>query len=95
MGFSLTEEQRAIFAMAKGFGATAIAPFAGDWEKAGEIPKALWPQVAALGLGGIYVSEDFGGSALSRLDATLVFEALSMACLRWRRFCRSTICAAG
>lgn len=80
MGFSLTEEQRAIFAMAKGFGATAIAPFARDWEKAGEIPKALWPQVAALGLGGIYVSEDFGGSALSRLDATLVFEALSMAC---------------
>jgi hypothetical protein len=36
--------------------------------------------VAALGLGGIYVSDAFGGSGLSRLDATLVFEALSMAC---------------
>lgn len=80
MTLSLTEEQHAIFEMAQGFGAEKIAPFAREWEKAGDIPKALWPEVAALGLGGIYVSEAFGGSGLSRLDATLVFEALSMAC---------------
>lgn len=80
MTLTLTEEQQAIFLMAQGFGADKIAPFARDWEKAGEIPKSLWPEVAALGLGGIYVSDDFGGSGLSRLDATLVFEALSMAC---------------
>lgn len=80
MNLSLSEEQLAIFEMAKGFGATAIAPFAREWDAAGEIPKALWPEVAALGLGGIYVSDAFGGSGLSRLDATLVFEALSMAC---------------
>ncbi|RUS59091.1 acyl-CoA dehydrogenase [Pseudorhodobacter sp. E13] len=80
MNTSLTEEQQAIFEMAQGFGAEKIAPFARAWEKAGDIPKSLWPDVAALGLGGIYVSEDFGGSGLSRLDATLVFEALSMAC---------------
>ena len=42
--------------------------------------KALWPKVAELGLGGIFVSEEHGGSGLSRLDATLVFEALAMAC---------------
>jgi alkylation response protein AidB-like acyl-CoA dehydrogenase len=36
--------------------------------------------VADLGLGGIYVSEDQGGSGLGRLDATLIFEALAMAC---------------
>lgn len=80
MGIALTEEQHAIFEMAQAFGQDKIAPFARDWEAAGEIPKALWPEVAALGLGGIYVSEEFGGSGLSRLDATLVFEALSMAC---------------
>ncbi|MGB3281201.1 MAG: acyl-CoA dehydrogenase family protein [Pseudorhodobacter sp.] len=80
MTLSLTEEQHAIFEMAKGFGQQTIAPFARDWEKAGEIPKTLWPEVAALGLGGIYVSDDFGGSGLTRLDATLVFEALAMAC---------------
>lgn len=46
----------------------------------GRDSKSLWPEVAALGLGGIYVSEDFGGAGLTRLDATLVFEALAMAC---------------
>ncbi|MFZ5751862.1 MAG: acyl-CoA dehydrogenase family protein [Pseudomonadota bacterium] len=80
MDFSLTEEQAAIFDMARAFGAEEIAPHARAWEEAGTIPRDLWPKVAALGLGAIYVREDMGGSGLSRLDATLVFEALSMAC---------------
>lgn len=80
MDFSLTEEQQAIFDMAYAFGQENIAPFAQEWETAGTIPKALWPKVAELGLAGIYVSEEHGGSGLSRLDATLVFEALAMAC---------------
>ena len=80
MDFALTEEQQAIFDMALAFGREHIAPFAREWEREGTIPKALWPKVAELGLGGIYVSEDHGGSGLSRLDATLVFEALAMSC---------------
>ena len=80
MDFALSEEQEAIFDMAKAFGAEHIAPYARDWEKAGTIPKDLWPKVAELGLGGIYVSEEYGGSGLTRLDATLVFEALAMSC---------------
>lgn len=80
MDFSLSSEQTAIFDMAYEFGQEHIAPFARDWEKQGTIPKELWPKVAQLGLGGIYVSDDMGGSGLSRLDATLVFEALAMAC---------------
>jgi alkylation response protein AidB-like acyl-CoA dehydrogenase len=80
MDFALSEEQSAIFDMAQAFGQEHIAPFARDWEQAGTIPKALWPKVAELGLGSIYVSEAYGGSGLTRLDATLVFEALAMAC---------------
>ncbi|MEP2639400.1 acyl-CoA dehydrogenase family protein [Roseobacter sp.] len=80
MDFAPTEEQSAIFDMAYAFGQDQIAPFAQSWEEQGTIPKGLWPKVAELGLGGIYVSEDHGGSGLSRLDATMVFEALSMAC---------------
>ncbi|MGR3426935.1 MAG: acyl-CoA dehydrogenase family protein, partial [Sagittula sp.] len=80
MDFALSEEQQAIFDMAHGFGQDEIAPYARDWERQGTIPRDLWPKVAALGFGGIYVSEDSGGSGLGRLDATLVFEALSMAC---------------
>ncbi|WP_170381262.1 acyl-CoA dehydrogenase family protein [Ruegeria atlantica] len=80
MDFALTEEQTAIFDMAYGFGQDHIAPNARQWEADGTIPKSLWPQIGELGFGGLYVSEDSGGSGLSRLDATLVFEALSMAC---------------
>ncbi|HBM68633.1 MAG TPA: acyl-CoA dehydrogenase [Rhodobacteraceae bacterium] len=80
MDFSLSSEQTAIFDMAYEFGQEHIAPFARDWENQGTIPKKLWPKVAQLGLGGIYVSDEMGGSGLSRLDATLVFEALAMAC---------------
>ncbi|PIE12781.1 MAG: acyl-CoA dehydrogenase [Rhodobacterales bacterium] len=80
MDFALSEEQTLIFDMAKGFGEDNIAPHAADWEAAGTIPKELWPRIAELGLGGIYVSEEYGGSGLSRLDATLVFEALAMSC---------------
>jgi len=80
MNFEMTEEQVAIFDMARDFGAEHIAPFARQWEADGTIPKDLWPKLAELGFAGLYVSEENGGSGLSRLDATLVFEALSMAC---------------
>ena len=80
MDFALTEEQTAIFDMAHDFGQERIAPFAREWEVQGTIPKDLWIEVGELGFGGLYVSEESGGAGLSRLDATLVFEALSMAC---------------
>ena len=80
MDFGLSEEQTAIFDMAYGFGQEHVTPKAAEWETAGTIPRELWHEVGQLGLGGIYVSEDHGGSGLGRLDATLVFEALSMAC---------------
>ena len=80
MDFALTEEQGAIFDLAYEFGQEHIAPFARQWEAEGTIPRDLWLKVGELGFGGLYVSEDAGGTGLGRLDATLVFEALSMAC---------------
>ena len=80
MEFARSEEQDAIFDMAYGFGQDHIAPHALTGDRQGAIPKHLWPKVAELGLAGIYVREQSGGSGLSRLDAALVFEALAMAC---------------
>ena len=80
MDFALSEEQKAIFDMAHAFGQSEIAPCAREWEAAGTIPKELWGKLAELGFGGLYVSEASGGAGLTRLDATLVFEALSAAC---------------
>ena len=81
MDFALSEEQTAIFDMARAFGEENIAPHARAWEAAGTIPKELWREVGELGFGGLYVSEDSGGTGLTRLDATLVFEALSRSCI--------------
>ncbi len=80
MDFALSEEQTAIFDMARAFGEEHIAPHAREWEAQGTIPKELWPRLAELGFGGLYVSEENGGAGLTRLDATLVFEALSRSC---------------
>ncbi len=80
MDFALSEESEAVFDMARDLGQAEIAPNARVWEADGNIPRDLWPKMAELGFGALYVSEERGGSALSRLDATLVFEALSMAC---------------
>ncbi len=65
MDFALSEEQTAIFEMAKAFGATKITPHARDWDAAGEIPKSLWPKLAELGFGGLYVREENGGCWLN------------------------------
>ncbi|SES17283.1 hypothetical protein SAMN04490244_106282 [Tranquillimonas rosea] len=80
MDFALSSEQTAIFDMARAFGDEHIAPHALAWEKEGTIPRDLWAKAAELGFGGLYVAEENGGVGLSRLDATLVFEALSRAC---------------
>ncbi|MBM9594076.1 acyl-CoA dehydrogenase family protein [Roseitranquillus sediminis] len=80
MDFGLSEEQQAIRDMALAVAEERIAPFARQWEAEGTIPRTLWPQLAELGFGGLYVSEEGGGTGLTRLDATLVFEALSHAC---------------
>ena len=80
MDFALSEEQAFIFDTARAFGEDKIAPHARQWETDGTIPKPLWIEIAELGFGGLYVSEASGGAGLTRLDSTLVFEALSRSC---------------
>ena len=80
MDFALSEEQGFIFDTAQAFARDRIAPHARTWEAEGTIPKELWREIAELGFGGLYVREESGGAGLSRVDATLVFEALSQAC---------------
>ncbi|MBO0902474.1 acyl-CoA dehydrogenase family protein [Jiella sonneratiae] len=76
MDFSPTEEQQQIFAMARDFAAEKMAPFAARWEAEKRLPRNVLEELAALGMAAIYVRDDFG-SGLSRLDAVLIFEALS------------------
>jgi alkylation response protein AidB-like acyl-CoA dehydrogenase len=80
MRFGLDEDRTAIREMALGFAAEHIAPHALDWDRDKTFPVETLREAAALGMAGIYVREDVGGSGLSRLDATLIFEALSTGC---------------
>ncbi len=80
MRFGLDEDRTAIREMALGFAAEHIAPHALDWDRDKTFPVKTLREAAALGMAGIYVREDVGGSGLSRLDAALIFEALSTGC---------------
>src|ERR1700683_2872160 len=78
--FSLGEDQIAVRDMARAFAAEVFAPNAVAWDEARHFPVAEMRRAAALGMGGVYISEDVGGSGLSRLTATLIFEALASGC---------------
>jgi alkylation response protein AidB-like acyl-CoA dehydrogenase len=78
--FGLTPEQETIRDMARAFAAEKLAPHALRWDADKHFPVDVIRSVAGLGMGGIYVREDVGGSGLKRLDAALVFEALSTGC---------------
>ncbi len=81
MNFEWTDEQLAIKQMAKDFADNEMAPYAEKWDTDSIFPYETLKKAAALGLAGIYTREDIGGSNLSRLDAALVFEELSTACI--------------
>jgi alkylation response protein AidB-like acyl-CoA dehydrogenase len=77
MDFTLDEDQQAIQDMARSFAAAEMAPHSARWDAEAYFPVEVLRAAAGLGLAGIYVKEDVGGSALTRLDASLIFEALS------------------
>jgi alkylation response protein AidB-like acyl-CoA dehydrogenase len=80
MQFEFDEQQRAIQDMAAQFAADKLAPHAAEWDRTSHFPVDVMREAAGLGFAGIYVREDVGGSALTRLDAALIFEALSRGC---------------
>src|SRR6516165_5152907 len=80
MDFDLTEQQRAFQTTAREFAHKEMLPHARAWDEDEIFPVDTLREAAALGLGGIYVKEDVGGSALTRLDATLIFEELAQGC---------------
>ncbi|MGB3832900.1 MAG: isobutyryl-CoA dehydrogenase [Mesorhizobium sp.] len=84
--FELNEDQRAIQEMARAFADDRVAPNALAWDQDKHFPADVIRETGPLGLGGIYVREDVGGSALGRLDAVLIFEALARACPAFSSF---------
>ncbi|MDR3469439.1 MAG: isobutyryl-CoA dehydrogenase [Xanthobacteraceae bacterium] len=80
MHFALTEDQLAVRDMARAFAAERIAPHALEWDERRHLPIDVIREAAGLGIGGIYIRDDVGGSAMTRFDAALIFEALAQGC---------------
>jgi len=80
MDFELSEEQRAFQDVARQFARAEFAPNAKEWDENYVFPRESLRKAAALGFGGMYIREDVGGSALSRLDAAIIFEELAQGC---------------
>ncbi|SFT88898.1 hypothetical protein SAMN05444141_104152 [Pseudovibrio denitrificans] len=95
MEFELNEDQRAFVDMAAGFAQEEMAPFAAEWDANSHFPLDVLRKAAALGLGGLYVREDVGGSQLGRLDGALIFEELSKGCVSTSAFLSIHNMAAG
>src|SRR6201996_4988529 len=80
MQFTLNEDQVALRDMAREFAGEKIAPHALRWDEEKHFPVDVMREAAGLGIGGIYIKDDVGGSALTRFDAALIFEALAQGC---------------
>jgi alkylation response protein AidB-like acyl-CoA dehydrogenase len=86
MDFEFSDEQRAFAETAQAFAREEWLPQAPGWDERGEFPVAALRRAAELGFAGIYVGEEFGGSGLGRVDATIIFEELAAACVSTAAF---------
>jgi alkylation response protein AidB-like acyl-CoA dehydrogenase len=81
MDFELSDEQRAFAETARAFARKEWLPHSPGWDERSEFPLTALRRAAELGFAGIYVGDEFGGSGLGRLDATIIFEELAAACV--------------
>lgn len=86
MDFELNEEQLAIQSMARSFSQEELAPYAKTWDEAGYFPVDTLRNAANLGLAGLFVNSDIGGTQLKRLDGVILFEELAASCVSTAAF---------
>lgn len=79
MDLRYRDEQLAVRDAVRAFAQERIAPHAHEWSEAGAFPPTLVGELAALGLTGLAVPEEYGGAALDTLTVALVMEELGAA----------------
>ena len=77
--FDLGETADAIRESVRNFAQSEIAPRAEEIDRTNQFPIDLWPRMGALGLHGITVEEDYGGSGLGYLEHVVTMEEVSRA----------------
>jgi isovaleryl-CoA dehydrogenase len=77
LNFDLGETADQLRASVRGFTADEVAPLAAEIDKSNEFPRQLWTKIGDLGLHGITVEEEYGGSGLGYLEHCIAVEELS------------------
>ncbi|MFT5796947.1 MAG: isovaleryl-CoA dehydrogenase [Candidatus Azotimanducaceae bacterium] len=79
MKFDLGEDVNALREMVHRWAQERVKPMAADIDKSNTFPPELWTEMGGLGLLGITVSEEFGGSEMSYLAHTVAVEEIARA----------------
>ncbi|HEV7392927.1 MAG TPA: isovaleryl-CoA dehydrogenase [Burkholderiales bacterium] len=79
LDFDLGESVAILRETVRDFAATEIAPRAADIDRSNDFPRDLWPRLGALGLHGITVEEEWGGSSMGYVAHVVAMEELSRA----------------
>tara|TARA_R110002110_G_scaffold68731_4_gene185822 strand:+ start:892 stop:2064 length:1173 start_codon:yes stop_codon:yes gene_type:complete len=77
LDFDLGETADMIRDTVRAFSADKIAPRAAEIDRTNDFPRDLWPQLGELGLLGITVEEEFGGTGLGYLEHVVAMEEIS------------------
>src|SRR6478752_3750494 len=80
MDFELTDEQRLVQKTAADFAKNEVLPKAAEIDREHRHPKELVARMAELGLMGIAVPEEYGGSGFDTMAYALALEEVSRAC---------------
>lgn len=81
IGFSLSEEQEQLRALARDFAEREIKPVAAAYDRSGEFPLAIMRKARELGLMNEGIPVEYGGVGRSNLDAAIMTEELGAACM--------------
>src|SRR5512143_1626691 len=79
MKFDLGDDIAMLRDSVRNFAQTEIAPRAAEIDRADSFPRELWRKMGALGVLGITVSEEYGGSAMGYLAHMVAMEEISRA----------------
>lgn len=79
LDFDLAEEIAMLRETVRDFAAARVAPIAAEIDRTDEFPRHLWPEMGTIGLHGITVPEEYGGSDMGYLAHCVALEELSRA----------------